>query len=54
MSKVDRDRAEAELAVFRTWFHENVLKPAPDSLSEAVLVMPAGKADPEYRDETNP
>ncbi|KAL8980441.1 MAG: hypothetical protein Q9205_004468, partial [Flavoplaca limonia] len=47
----ERNQAKAQLGVFRRWFHENVLKPDPFSLSHAVLVLPEGKADPEYRDD---
>ncbi|KAL9123772.1 MAG: hypothetical protein Q9217_006833, partial [Psora testacea] len=50
----ERKQAEFELATFRAWFHENVLKESPVSLSEAIIVLPAGKATPDYRDEPNP
>lgn len=50
----ERKQAELELKTFRVWFRENVLKESSDSLSEAVLVLPAGKATPDYRDESNP
>lgn len=54
ISSEERDQAEFELNTFRVWFRENVLKESSDSLSEAVLVLPAGKATPDYRDEPNP
>ena len=47
----ERDEGKAQLAVFRQWFHENVLKQDSDSLSDSVLVLPKGKAVPEYRDD---
>lgn len=54
ISSEERNRADFELNTFRAWFRENVLKESSDSLSEAVLVLPAGKATPNYRDEPNP
>lgn len=47
----ERTEGKAHLAVFRQWFYENVLKHDPDSLSDAILVLPEGKGVPEYRDE---
>lgn len=47
----DRNAGKAQLGVFRQWFHENVLKQNPDSLSDSILVLPEGKAVPEYRDD---
>lgn len=54
ISSEGRNQAEFELDTFRAWFHENVLKKSSDSLSDAVVVLPAGKATPDYRDEPNP
>ncbi len=51
LTVAERNQAKAQLGVFRRWFHENILKPDPSSLSDAVLVLPEGKADPEYRDD---
>ena len=53
ISLEERNQADFELNTFRLWFRENVLKGCSDSLSEAVLVLPAGKATPDYRDEPN-
>ncbi|KAI4231268.1 MAG: hypothetical protein LQ349_005714 [Xanthoria aureola] len=47
----ERNQGKAQLAVFRQWFHENVLKQDSESLSDSVLVLPEGKAVPEYRDD---
>ncbi|KAL9637570.1 MAG: hypothetical protein Q9204_001830 [Flavoplaca sp. TL-2023a] len=47
----ERNQAKAQLGVFRRWFHKDVLKPDPSSLSDAILVFPEGKAVPEYRDD---
>lgn len=47
----ERDEGKAQLAVFRQWFHGNVLKGNSDSLSDSVLVLPEGKAVLEYRDD---
>ena len=54
ISSEERNQADFELNTFRVWFRENVLKESSDSLSEAVLVLPAGKPTPAYRDEPNP
>ena len=43
-----------ELEVFRDWFNEFVMGPDSDTLSSAVLVMPYGEPDPEYRDDASP
>jgi hypothetical protein len=43
-----------ELAVFRDWFSEFVMGPDSDTLSSAILIMPYGEADPEYRDDPSP
>lgn len=53
ITREQRDEAESELAVFRQWFDDNVLKPNPESLSDAILVLPSGKATPDYRDTPN-
>lgn len=47
----ERDQGKARLAVFCQWFHESVMRQDPDSLSDAILVLPEGQAVPEYRDE---
>ncbi|KAK2603985.1 MutS protein msh4 [Conoideocrella luteorostrata] len=43
-----------QLEVFRDWFSEHVMGPDPETLSNAILVMPYGEPGPEYRDEANP
>uniref|UniRef100_A0A8H7KET3 Amidase domain-containing protein n=1 Tax=Bionectria ochroleuca TaxID=29856 RepID=A0A8H7KET3_BIOOC len=43
-----------QLEVFREWFSEKFMRPDSESLSSAILVMPYGEPDPEYRDEPNP
>jgi hypothetical protein len=43
-----------ELAVFRDWFSDFVMGPNSDTLSSAILIMPYGEADPEYRDDPSP
>jgi hypothetical protein len=43
-----------ELAVFRDWFSDFVMGPDSDTLSSAILIMPYGEADPEYRDDPSP
>ncbi|VUC36601.1 unnamed protein product [Clonostachys rosea] len=43
-----------QLEVFRDWFSQRVMGPDPDTLSNAVLIMPYGAPEPEYRDEPNP
>ncbi|CAH0018141.1 unnamed protein product [Clonostachys rhizophaga] len=43
-----------QLEVFREWFSKQFMRPDPESLSSAILVMPYGEPDPEYRDEPNP
>ncbi|KAL9045689.1 MAG: hypothetical protein Q9206_007249 [Seirophora lacunosa] len=50
----ERDQGKARLAVFCQWFHESVMRQDPDSLSDAILVLPEGQAVPEYRDEAVP
>lgn len=53
ISPEKRDKAEAELDIYRKWFNEHVMKRESDSLSDAILVMPEGKAVPQYRDDPN-
>ncbi|KAI1357319.1 putative amidase [Xylaria arbuscula] len=42
-----------ELRVFREWFHETVMGANNETLSEAVMIMPYGSANPKYRDAPN-
>ena len=50
----ERRQAGFELATFRAWFHEKVPKDSLDSLSKAILILPAGEPISGYGDETNP
>jgi hypothetical protein len=43
-----------ELQVFRDWFSEHVMGPDSETLSNAILIMPYGEPDPEYRDDPSP
>lgn len=43
-----------QLEVFRNWFSDRLMGPDSESLSNAVLVMPYGEPDPEYRDDASP
>ncbi|KAI1740718.1 putative amidase [Xylaria scruposa] len=43
-----------QLEVFRDWFSEHLMGPNSESLSTAILVMPYGEPNPEYRDDPNP
>jgi hypothetical protein len=40
--------------VFRDWFSEHIMGPDAETGSTAVLIMPYGSPDPEYRDEPSP
>jgi len=42
-----------ELKVFRKWFDKNVMTKDPDSLSDAIMIMPYGSSNPKYRDQPN-
>ncbi|KAJ5930812.1 hypothetical protein N7466_006305 [Penicillium verhagenii] len=42
-----------ELKVFRTWFVDNIFARDPDTLSDAIMIMPYGSANPKYRDRPN-
>lgn len=42
-----------ELRVFRQWFNENIMSHNDDSLSDAIMIMPYGSANPKYRDGPN-
>ncbi|KAJ6006803.1 hypothetical protein N7451_004747 [Penicillium sp. IBT 35674x] len=42
-----------ELEVFRRWFDENIFSKDPDTMSEAIMIMPYGSANPKYRDVAN-
>ena len=47
----DRDRGLDELDVFRQWFSKNVLASESELLINAVLIMPFGSGDPQWRDQ---
>ncbi|KAI0113931.1 putative amidase [Nemania sp. FL0031] len=42
-----------ELEVFRKWFNENVISANSETLSDAIMIMPYGSANPKYRDAPN-
>ncbi|KAJ6180918.1 hypothetical protein N7519_011379 [Penicillium mononematosum] len=42
-----------ELKVFQRWFDENIFSQDPNTLSEAIMIMPYGSANPKYRDTPN-
>ncbi|KAI9670069.1 MAG: hypothetical protein M1817_004549, partial [Caeruleum heppii] len=47
------ERNVKEQKVFRDWFRENVLSPDSDTLSDAIMIVPNGRAGPKYRDDHN-
>ena len=53
MSQQDFQNGRAELEVFRRWFDENVLSSDPDTISDAIMIMPYGMGGPKYRDAPN-
>ncbi|KAI1500562.1 putative amidase [Biscogniauxia marginata] len=42
-----------ELRVFRDWATQHILSASTVSLSDAIIIMPYGNADPKYRDDPN-
>ncbi|KAJ5319534.1 uncharacterized protein N7506_012238 [Penicillium brevicompactum] len=42
-----------ELKVFRAWFSDTMFSQDPDTMSEAIMIMPYGSANPKYRDVAN-
>lgn len=42
-----------ELKVFKTWFSDNMFSQDSDTMSEAIMIMPYGSANPKYRDVAN-
>lgn len=48
-----KTQALRELEVYRSWFHDNIMKPEPNGGSEAILIMPCGSGEPKYRDLPN-
>ena len=53
VSQEDFQKGRAELEVFRRWFDRNVLSSDPDTMSDAIMVMPYGMGGPKYRDSSN-
>ncbi|KAH6694856.1 putative amidase [Leptodontidium sp. MPI-SDFR-AT-0119] len=53
MTAEDCYQGQQEQNVFRDWFEAKVLHHDPDTLSNAILVLPYGLADPAYRDVPN-
>lgn len=48
-----QEEGRKKLEIFRTWFQENVMRTDERTLSDAVLIMPNGRAVPKYRDDHN-
>lgn len=42
-----------ELRIFREWFNENIMTTDPETVSDAIMIMPYGSANPKYRDRPN-
>jgi hypothetical protein len=53
MSAEEHKTHVEELKVFRKRFDENVMTKDPDSLSDAIMIMQYGSANPKYRDQPN-
>jgi hypothetical protein len=49
----DKERGLKEMEIFRNWFQENVFGSNADTASDAVMIMPNGRAVPKYRDDHN-
>lgn len=50
VTESDYWKFKGEQKVFRDWFHQNILVEHPESLSDAVMVLPYKPSCPEYRD----
>jgi hypothetical protein len=46
-------QGQEEQKVFREWFEANILSFDPETLSNAIMIMPYGSALPVYRDVPN-
>ena len=42
-----------KLKIFRSWFDTNIMSLNPESLSDTIMIMPYGSANPKYRDSPN-
>ncbi|KAJ5738240.1 hypothetical protein N7493_001395 [Penicillium malachiteum] len=42
-----------ELKVFQKWFDDNIFSKHPNTMSEAIMIMLYGSANPKYRDVAN-
>ncbi|KAH8759977.1 amidase signature domain-containing protein [Diaporthe sp. PMI_573] len=49
----ENQQYRAELQFFRNWFDENIMSHDQDTLSDAIMIMPYGSANPKYRDKPN-
>jgi hypothetical protein len=49
----NKERGLKEMDIFRNWFQANVFGSDPDTASDAVTIMPNGRAVPKYRDDHN-
>ena len=45
-----REEAVQELAVFRRWIEEHVFETTPQGSAETIMLLPLGRAGPNYRD----
>ena len=45
-----REEAVQELAVFRRWIKDHVFKTTPQDSAETIMLLPLGRAGPNYRD----
>jgi hypothetical protein len=52
-TREERDTYLEALKVFRQWFNENILSSVENSLSDAIMIMPYGSANPKFRDSAN-
>lgn len=53
MTEADYKAYLEELSTFRTWFDNNVMSTDSETLSDAIMIMPYGSANPKYRDMAN-
>ena len=53
VAQQDFQKGRAELEVFPEWFDANVLSSDPDTMSDAIMIMPYGMGGPKYRDAPN-
>jgi len=49
----EKDKAMAEIEVYKRWFFQHILPLTPDGRSDAILMLPCGSGKPKYRDLPN-